>query len=58
MKTVETISVFLTKKSSFKGRKIMFFLASFVATGCFIGKIKYAPGTFGSLFAIIFCPYN
>lgn len=57
MKTVEMISTFLVRRNSFKGRKIIFFLASFIATGCFVGKIKYAPGTFGSLLAIVFCPY-
>ena len=57
MKTVKIVSTFLVEKSSSKKRKIIFFFASFIATGCFVGKIKYAPGTFGSLLAIVFCPY-
>ena len=27
----------------------------FIATGCFIGKIPFAPGTFGSLAGILLC---
>ena len=38
-----------------KKREVMNFIASFISTGCFVGKIKYAPGTFGSLFATILC---
>lgn len=30
---------------------IMFRVAEFISTICYIGKIKYAPGTFGSLLA-------
>ena len=30
-------------------------LSSIVSTGLFVGKIKYASGTFGSLLAIILC---
>ena len=33
--------------------KIVRFLIGFLATGLWSGKIKYAPGTFGSLLAII-----
>ncbi len=57
MQTIEIINNFLFEKSSTRTRRVVFFIASFIATGCGIGKIKYAPGTFGSLFAIIFCPY-
>ena len=57
MKTVKEIGKILTKNTSTRGKKVVFFIASFIATGCFVGKIKYAPGTFGSLLAIIFCPY-
>ena len=45
------------KKSNSKMKKIIFFLATFVSTGCFVGKVKYAPGTFGSLLAILICPF-
>lgn len=30
-------------------------LSTIIATGFFVGKIKYAPGTFGSLLAIVVC---
>ena len=57
MQTVREISKVLINNSSTRGKKAIFFVASFIATGCFIGKTKYAPGTFGSLLAIVFCPY-
>lgn len=57
MRTIQEISDTMIEKSSKTGKKLIFFIATFIATGCFIGKTKYAPGTFGSLLAIIFCPY-
>lgn len=33
-------------------KKIIFFIATFVSTGGFVGNIKYAPGTFGSILGI------
>ena len=57
MQTIKEVSKFIINNSSNKGKKIIFFLATLLATGCFIGKTKYAPGTFGSLLAIVFCPY-
>ena len=56
MQTLRLIDKFLQKNKT-KGGNIVFLVASFIATGCFVGKLKYAPGTFGSLLAIIFCPY-
>jgi len=35
---------------NFKEKAVMF-----IATGCFIGKIPFAPGTFGSLAGILLC---
>lgn len=35
---------------NFKEKVVMF-----IATGCFIGKIPFAPGTFGSLAGILLC---
>ncbi|HUU39723.1 MAG TPA: phosphatidylglycerophosphatase A [Desulfatiglandales bacterium] len=35
---------------NFKEKVVMF-----IATGCFIGKIPFAPGTFGSLSGILLC---
>lgn len=35
---------------NFKEKAVMF-----MATGCFIGKIPFAPGTFGSLAGILLC---
>ena len=35
---------------NFKEKAVLFF-----ATGCFIGKIPFAPGTFGSLVGIFLC---
>ena len=52
LKEIDKI-ILLSKKN--KCKKVIFFLSSFFATGCFVGKIKYAPGTFGSLLAIFFC---
>jgi phosphatidylglycerophosphatase A len=57
MRTINVIDKFILNKCSVRSRSIIFFIVSFFATGCFVGKIKYAPGTFGSLLAIIFCPY-
>ena len=47
----------ISQNFSKKCRSAIFFISYFISTGFFIGKIKYAPGTFGSLFAIIFCQY-
>jgi len=30
-------------------------LIIFIATGCYVGKIPFAPGTFGTIFGLIFC---
>ncbi len=57
MQTIKYISKMAVKKSNSKMKKIIFFLATFVSTGCFVGKAKYAPGTFGSLLAILICPF-
>ena len=56
MQTIKYISNTFIKQSDSKIKKIIFFLATFISTGCFVGKTKYAPGTFGSLLAILFCP--
>ena len=57
MQTIKFIGNAFIKKSNAKIKKIIFFLATFISTGCFVGKIKYAPGTFGSLLAILICPF-
>lgn len=56
MRTINEISKILTLNKQTKGGKIVFAISSFIATGCYIGKIKYAPGTFGSFLAILLCP--
>ena len=33
-------------------------IAEFIVTACYIGKIKIAPGTFGSLIAFPICYIN
>jgi len=53
MRTVNSISKFVLKKTPNRIKKVCFFISSFIATGCFVGKIKYVPGTFGSLLAIL-----
>jgi phosphatidylglycerophosphatase A len=32
-------------------------LVMFLATGCFVGNIPGAPGTFGSIVGLLFCPF-
>jgi phosphatidylglycerophosphatase A len=32
-------------------------LVMFLATGCFVGNIPFAPGTFGSIAGLLFCPF-
>lgn len=41
-----------TSKKNFVAKSVIF-IATLVSTGCFIGKIKYAPGTFGSALGIL-----
>ena len=55
MQTIEEVGKIVKQKANSKTKKVIFFLSSFIATGCFVGKIKYAPGTFGSLLAIFLC---
>ena len=57
MQTIKYIGQVIKNNSNSKMKKIIFFLATFISTGCFVGKIKYAPGTFGSLLAILICPF-
>ena len=45
--------ILTTYKKSIKS--LVFSLSTILSTGFFIGKIKYASGTFGSLLAIILC---
>ncbi len=55
MQTLKAIGKIATTRTARKSKKAVFFLSTFLATGAFIGRIKYASGTFGSLFAILLC---
>lgn len=46
-----SLQSFVSKKN-FVAKLVVFF-AKLVATGCFVGKIKYAPGTFGSALGVV-----
>ena len=48
----QSLQAFVSKKN-FVAKSVVF-IAKLVSTGLFIGKIKYAPGTFGSALGILF----
>lgn len=48
----QSLQVFVSRKNCVA--KLVVFLSKLVATGLFVGKIKYAPGTFGSALGILF----
>jgi len=48
----KSLQTFVGKKSFIA--KSAVFLSKLVSTGLFIGKIKYAPGTFGSALGVLF----
>ena len=47
----KSLQAFVSKKNY--AAKLVVFLSKLVSTGLFIGKIKYAPGTFGSALGIL-----
>ena len=47
----QSLQAFVSKKN-FVAKSVVF-IAKLVSTGLFIGKIKYAPGTFGSALGIL-----
>lgn len=47
----KSLQAFASKKNY--AAKLVIFLSKLVSTGLFIGKIKYAPGTFGSALGIL-----
>ena len=47
----KSLQAFASKKNY--AAKLVVFLSKLVSTGLFIGKIKYAPGTFGSALGIL-----
>ena len=47
----KSLQAFASKKSFIA--KLVIFFSKLVSTGLFIGKIKYAPGTFGSALGIL-----
>ena len=47
----KSLQAFVSKKNI--DAKLVIFLSKLVSTGCFIGKIKYAPGTFGSALGVL-----
>ena len=55
MQTLNSISRIMKIKPLTKGKSVIFFIFTLISTGFFVGKIKYAPGTFGSLLAILLC---
>lgn len=48
----KSLQAFVSKKNFVA--KLVIFLSKLVSTGLFIGKIKYAPGTFGSALGVLF----
>lgn len=48
----QSLQVFVSRKNCVA--KLVVFLSKLIATGLFVGKIKYAPGTFGSALGILF----
>lgn len=55
MKTLNFIKKIAHDKAEKSGKRALFLLAKIIATGGFVGTIKYASGTFGSLLAISLC---
>ena len=55
MRTMNFLGKIAKEKTKRSGKKALFLFAEMLATGCFVGKIKYASGTFGSLLAILLC---
>ena len=53
MQTIKAICKTALKKNDKEYRKFLFFLSEFISTGFFVGKIPFAPGTFGSLLGTI-----
>lgn len=47
----KSLQAFVSKKNF--AAKLVIFISKLVSTGLFIGKIKYAPGTFGSALGIL-----
>ena len=47
----KSLQAFVSKKNY--AAKLVIFFSKLVSTGLFIGKIKYAPGTFGSALGIL-----
>ena len=55
MQTLNSISRIMKIKPLTKGKSVIFAISTLISTGFFVGKIKYASGTFGSLLAILLC---
>ena len=55
MQTLNSISRIMKIKPLTKGKSVIFAISTLISTGFFVGKIKYASGTFGSLLAIFLC---
>lgn len=55
MQTLNSINRIMKIKPLTKGKSVIFAISTLISTGFFVGKIKYASGTFGSLLAILLC---
>ena len=55
MRIIKKIDNFMLSSEKSAIKNIVFSISTAISTGLFVGKIKYAPGTFGSLLGLCFC---